>query len=566
VVRQTLQEIEIILIDDGSTDKSLAILKEYAAKDNRVTVIMQENKGGSAARNAGLRIAIGEYLSFLDSDDFFNETMLEKMYKKAKELDTDITICRTTVIDATSGETLNSPNDWMYKRIPQKQVFTMEDNMDGDFTLGIMSAWDKLFRKSFIDKYCLQFQEIRNVDDVYFVSAALYRAKLITILEERLYIYRMNREGNVSEGLSNNPLAPYEAWSAVKDDLQKLNIFEKIERQFHSYILYHYLWYCFGAIKNVKAFQIFYQALQDHILPEMDLESRPSDYFYGGAEGGLEEAKKIILMPIDEYLFYKWRQAGGYTQNQQGYIQKQQAHIEMQNGRLQELESTLSGKEEYIQKQQAYIETQNGRLQGLETILGEREAYIQKQQAHIDKQSGRLQGLEITVNGKEAYIQKQQEYIETQSERLQGLEAVLGGKEEYIQKQQAYIEMQNGRLQELESMLGEKEEYIEKQQAHIEAQSGRLQELEIALGGKEEYIQRQQAYVETQVETQSGRLQELESLLDLHRNFAKKQVEHIEWQNSEIGKLTAQYTNIINSKSWKLTKPLRKLKKYISKG
>jgi glycosyltransferase involved in cell wall biosynthesis len=418
-VKQTLQEIEIILVDDGSTDKSLAILKEYVAKDSRITIIAQENKGGSAARNTGLQIAIGEYLSFLDSDDFFDETMLEKMYKKAKELDADITICRTTVIDAASGATLNSPNDWMYKKAPQKEVFTMEDNIDGDFMLGIGSAWDKLFRKSFIDEHGLKFQVIRNIDDVYFVSASLYRAKSITILGERLYTYRVNREDQLSRDISSDPLVPYEAWSAVKDDLQKLNILEKVERQFLNYALRHYLWYCFGAVKNVKAFQIFYHALQEYILPEMDLESRPADYFYGETKGGLEEAKKIVSTPFDEYLFYKWRQAGGYTQEQQAYIQKQQTHIEMQNGQLQELKTALSGKDGYIQKQQAHIEMQNSQLQ------------------------------------------------------------------------------------------------------------------------------------------------KLESLLDLHRNFAKKQVEYIEWQNLEIENLNVQYINIINSRSWKLTKPIRKLKSII---
>ena len=85
IVGQTLKDIEIICVDDGSTDNSLDILKEYEQKDKRVKVIQQKNAGAGAARNNGLSIATGEYLSFLDSDDFFEPDMLEKAYEKAKE-------------------------------------------------------------------------------------------------------------------------------------------------------------------------------------------------------------------------------------------------------------------------------------------------------------------------------------------------------------------------------------------------------------------------------------------------------------------------------------------------
>ena len=81
ILNQTLQEIEVICVDDGSTDRSLEILREYEKKDKRVIVLTQENKGAGAARNKGLAIAKGEYLSFLDSDDF----LLPECWKKLIE-------------------------------------------------------------------------------------------------------------------------------------------------------------------------------------------------------------------------------------------------------------------------------------------------------------------------------------------------------------------------------------------------------------------------------------------------------------------------------------------------
>ena len=82
IINQTLKEIEIICVDDGTTDNAHNILKKYAEKDKRITIIKQENLHSGLARNAGLSVAKGKYLSFLDSDDFFELNMLEKMYER----------------------------------------------------------------------------------------------------------------------------------------------------------------------------------------------------------------------------------------------------------------------------------------------------------------------------------------------------------------------------------------------------------------------------------------------------------------------------------------------------
>ena len=87
ILSQTLTNIEVICIDDGSSDNSVKILKEYENKDKRIKLLFQKNQGAAVARNAGLKIAEGEYVSILDSDDFFEPDFLEKMYNQCKKLE-----------------------------------------------------------------------------------------------------------------------------------------------------------------------------------------------------------------------------------------------------------------------------------------------------------------------------------------------------------------------------------------------------------------------------------------------------------------------------------------------
>lgn len=104
IINQTFKDIEIICVDDCSTDNSLDILNEYAQKDNRIKVFEQkENSGQGAARNFGISIAQGEYITFVDPDDYIESTMYEKMYNQAKTLNSEIVMCDVQKFFETSG-------------------------------------------------------------------------------------------------------------------------------------------------------------------------------------------------------------------------------------------------------------------------------------------------------------------------------------------------------------------------------------------------------------------------------------------------------------------------------
>ena len=132
ILAQTYRDFELILVDDGSPDNCGKICDEYAKQDSRVHVIHQENKGVSAARNAGISLAKGEYIMLVDSDDFITENMLEKMHDCIAESGSDIVICgMNTFLDGEETEDKSQMNDVSTKTISGRDACLSIYRMDG---------------------------------------------------------------------------------------------------------------------------------------------------------------------------------------------------------------------------------------------------------------------------------------------------------------------------------------------------------------------------------------------------------------------------------------------------
>ena len=196
VVNQTLRDIEIICVDDGSTDSSLEILREYAEKDSRVKVYTQENINAGAARNTGLSNATGEYLSFLDSDDFFELNAIERMYECAKIRKAEIVVYQVSTFYENTGRPPFLDLRYNKKLLPEKEVFSYSEIEQNAFLAIKSLVWDKLIKRELVTKYDLHFQSVNVFNDIYFAYTALLSAESITILEEQLVHYRKRAAKN----------------------------------------------------------------------------------------------------------------------------------------------------------------------------------------------------------------------------------------------------------------------------------------------------------------------------------------------------------------------------------
>ena len=239
---QTLQEIEVICVDDSSTDRSLEILKKYEKEDSRMRVLTQPNSGAGAARNRGLSQASGEYLSFLDADDFFEPDMLELAYAKAKEDRADMVVFKSDQYHTDSDQFVQVAWTLREKEIPPYTPFNHRQMTDNIFKVFVGWAWDKLFSREFVEKHHLTFQEQRTSNDLLFVFSAVALAKRITIVPKVLAHQRRDAKDSLSKTRENSWHCFYDALTALRQRLTDEGLFPETEKDFINYALHFSLW------------------------------------------------------------------------------------------------------------------------------------------------------------------------------------------------------------------------------------------------------------------------------------------------------------------------------------
>lgn len=191
LINQTLEEIEIICVNDGSTDKSLDVLKSFQKKDKRIKVISQKNQGRSAARNVGLKEAKSEYVMFCDADDRFALTACEDMVNAIEKYNVDLVICGIKMVYEAHEEMRGSDTYYYGLKYSGRRFINDEITMK---TNG--SVCNKIFRMKSLKDNGIQFPEkLGTAEDYYFYSVYMSISKSIYFLNKKLYEY-VRREGS----------------------------------------------------------------------------------------------------------------------------------------------------------------------------------------------------------------------------------------------------------------------------------------------------------------------------------------------------------------------------------
>lgn len=249
VLSQTLRELELICIDDGSTDKSLAIIKESQESDARIRIVTENNAGPSVARNKGIVRARGEFMIFLDADDIYEPNLLETLYNMAVEKELDVAVSSFDILNNKQGKYFPASPE------PHADIFAsgavVSKNEYPDYILQSTTGyvWNKLFRASFIKEKELVFApELYVFEDVHFVCTALSLASKVAKCDDVLIHHRVYSDQSRAKLFKKYYSQVPVVYFKIKEFLTQHGTYVPLTRSFlnlsagRCYKIYNLLW------------------------------------------------------------------------------------------------------------------------------------------------------------------------------------------------------------------------------------------------------------------------------------------------------------------------------------
>lgn len=279
LIKQTFKNFEIICVNDGSNDDTLKILKKFEAKDERIIIFNQNNSGPGIARNIGMKKSKGEYLIFLDSDDIFKKTMLEELYIKIKENDSDAVICNSQNFEKKKWrKKFYEKNYLINDNIIKQKTFSSLDIEKDFFNLFIWWPWDKLFKRKYIENLGIEYQNLKSSEDLFFVAASVIAAKKISYLDKILINHRIGIKNSVSNSRQKSWDNFYYALKKLKKFIKEKGLYKRFKQDFINYVASFSVW----QLENINgiSFELLYKKIKNEWWNEFEVTKYEKNYFY----------------------------------------------------------------------------------------------------------------------------------------------------------------------------------------------------------------------------------------------------------------------------------------------
>jgi len=223
VINQTYENLQIILVDDGSPDNCGKICDEYAKKDHRIEVIHKSNGGLSDARNKGLEIAKGEYIGFVDSDDYIEADMYEVLYNLLKQYNADVSICNFYTVSQGKISIKNADNGINeYNRIEILKEILLDKNIQS-------YAWNKLYKKELFDE--IKYPIGKKYEDIGTTFYLLEKCNKVVVTGKSEYYY-INRQDSIVNNVTESTITDYieliiQRYDYIEENIKELSSYNK---------------------------------------------------------------------------------------------------------------------------------------------------------------------------------------------------------------------------------------------------------------------------------------------------------------------------------------------------
>lgn len=270
IIQQTYKKLEIILVNDGSNDQSYAIITKYAKKDERIVIVNKQNGGLSDARNEGIRHSHGEYLVFIDSDDYIHQQYVEVLYSKAKIYQADIVVCEGVRVNNNKIGNKEKKIEDNYKTTVCAPIDAMKLWYNSDFKNPTV-AWNKLYNAKLFKNERFDYGKLH--EDEFIMHRLFMNANKVVYLWLELYFYYQRRNSITAE--SNDVF-----------NLKRLDIIEALENRLNIFL----------TLKDDKLLRL-------HVQQYLDVLLNLSVSIRGASNIGKVEKDKILLLLKEKLIF-----------------------------------------------------------------------------------------------------------------------------------------------------------------------------------------------------------------------------------------------------------------------
>lgn len=386
ILGQTLDDKEVIFVDDGSTDSSPEILKEAAESHDNVKIITQENQYAGVARNNGLLAASGEYIHFMDADDFAEPEQLELMYEKAVEDDADICICNIIDYNDQTGLAKESKISLNYELLPEKRPFSIDDAPDRIFNVSTFTSTNKLFRRSFLMDNDIRYKPYRISEDTFFMVKSFLFAERITTVDQALVYYRHQTGISLSDDVSSDVFSNFRSYTEALDYIKETGKYdENIKRSFANKALQNTL-HDFDMVSNFETFEMLYDNLiKNGGLERLGLDGADEEYIYSESRYRNLETMRTCGS-AEAYMFWRYQNARERNRKKDARIIDLKEKIRCKNVRLQARAERIGRLREKINLKNESIKAKKAKIHELNDKVKEKNAKIRA----LRKESGDL--------------------------------------------------------------------------------------------------------------------------------------------------------------------------------